>query len=256
VEAELASAAARNERIAETLQRSMLQASPTDKFSGIMVETLYQAALNEAEVGGDFFDAFALSGGKVALVVGDVSGKGLKAAGRTAEVKYALRAFLHAYQAPELALAHLNEFIYETHHLDIESQETFIVLALAVVDTATGTAAFSAAGAEPTLILRANGRVEEVKIIGIPLGIQPVAEYTANTLLLASGETVMMATDGITEARRTQALLGIEGIIALAEKTGPSASLMELSQAIYRGACDFAGGGLRDDVSILLARLN
>ena len=256
VEAELASAAARNERIAETLQRSMLQASPTDKFSGIMVETLYQAALNEAEVGGDFFDAFALSGGKVALVVGDVSGKGLKAAGRTAEVKYALRAFLHAYQAPELALAHLNEFICETHHLDIESEEAFIVLALAVVDTATGTAAFSAAGAEPTLILRANGRVEEVKITGIPLGIQPVAEYTANTLLLASGETVMMATDGITEARRTQALLGIEGIIALAEKTGPSASLMELSQAIYRGACDFAGGGLRDDVCLLLARLN
>ena len=250
----LAAAAERNERIAETLQRSMLQKSPAGRFSGLAVETLYQAALNEAEVGGDFFDAFAIGGEKVALVIGDVSGKGLVVAGRTAEVKYALRAFLHEYQSPEIALAQLNDFICEAHRLDADSQESFIILALAVVDGATGEVAFSAAGAEPTLVLRASGTAEQVEIIGIPLGIQPEETYTAKTLLLASGETVVMATDGITEARRGQAFLGIEGMAALAEKAGPTASLQELSQAIYGGAQDFAGVGLRDDVCLLLAR--
>ncbi len=110
IETALAAAAAKNERIAETLQRSMLQSVPAGKFPGVTVETLYVSALIEAEVGGDFFDAFFLTENKVAFVVGDVSGKGLIAAGRTAEVKYALRAFLHGYPAPETAIAHLNGY--------------------------------------------------------------------------------------------------------------------------------------------------
>lgn len=252
--ASLAAAAIKDERIAETLQRSMLQESPPGKFSGLAVETLYQAALNEAAVGGDFFDAFALNENQVALVVGDVSGKGLVAASRTAEVKYALRAFLYEYPAPEIALAHLNGFIYETHRLDTSTTEAFIVMALAVVNTATGEAAFSAAGAEPSLILRTGGMAEQVETTGWPLGIEPDAAYTAKTLWLASGETVLMATDGITEARRGDAFLGIEGMAALAEKAGLTLSLPELSQAIYGGARNFADGGLRDDVCLLLAR--
>ncbi len=253
VAGQLAAAAAKNERIAETLQRSMLLSPPADKFSGIAVETLYQAALDEANVGGDFFDAFTFDD-KLALVVGDVSGKGLIAAGRTAEVKYALRAFLHEYPDPQIALAHLNHFICETHRRDPGSKEAFIILALVVVDPITGEAIFSAAGAEPSLILRTTGIVEQVELISLPLGIEPTATYTAKSRHLASGETVMMATDGITEARRGREFLGIDGMAALAENAGPTASLLELSQAIYGGARDFAGGTLRDDVCLLLAR--
>ena len=251
---ELAAVAAKNERIAETLQRSMLQEPPADKFPGLEVKTLYEAALNEAEVGGDFFDAFALSGNKVALVVGDVSGKGLTAAGRTAEVKYALRAFLHEYQVPELALSHLNDFICETHRLDEDIEEAFIVLALTVLDTATGETALSAAGAEPTLILHADGRVEPIEIVGCPLGIRSGETYTAKTTRLESGETVVMTTDGITEARRGHVFLGSEGLTALVEKAGPNASLQDLQKTVHRGALDFAGTALRDDVCLLLAR--
>jgi PAS domain S-box-containing protein len=238
VAAQLADAAAKNERIAETLQRSMLIESPEGKFPGVAVKTLYEAALHE----------------RVALVVGDVSGKGLAAAGRTAEVKYALRALLHEYPAPETALAHLNDFICETHRLDADSTEVFIVLALAVVDSVTGEAVFSTAGAEPTLILRSDGRAEPVEITGLPLGIRPGALYEAKTTRLACGETVLMGTDGITEARHGRAFLGTDGLAALAMQTGPSASLQELSHGIYCGARAFAGGKLRDDVCLLLAR--
>ena len=253
-EQELAAAALKNERIAETLQRSMLQKSPDGQFTSLDVKTFYEAAFHEAQVGGDFFDAFALSSERVALVVGDVSGKGLAAAGRTAEVKYALRAFLYAYESPEIALSHLNGFICETHRQDAENKEAFIVLALAVIDTGTGKTIFSAAGAEPTLILRADATVEPVSIVGLPLGIQLEAAYTAKTRHLGLKETILMATDGITEARRGQTLLGAEGLITLLEKTGPDASLQELNQSIYQGARDFAGGGLHDDVCLLLAR--
>jgi PAS domain S-box-containing protein len=254
IEAALRVLALKNERIAETLQRSMLQTVPTGKFGGMIVETFYAASMNEADVGGDFFDAFALAEAKVAFVVGDVSGKGLVAAARTAEVKYALRAFLHEFPDPEIALAHLNEFICETHHSDFDSQEMFIVVALAVVDSATGEARFSAAGAEPTLILRADGTVDMVAIRGTPMGILSGQTYLSETRQLAPGETLMMATDGITEARRGAEFLGLEGMAALVEKAGPKVPLETLSKAVYAGVRAFAKDGLRDDVCLLLAR--
>ncbi|BDI34099.1 hypothetical protein CCAX7_61500 [Capsulimonas corticalis] len=253
-EAELVATATKNERIAATLQRAMLQSSPSGKFPGLLVETLYEAALHEAEVGGDFFDAFALSECEVALVVGDVSGKGLFAAGRTAEVKYALRAFLHEYHSPEIALAHLNEIVRETHRLDKNNEETFIILALVVVNIATGEARFSSAGAEATLILRASGAVEQIECRGMPLGVKSDETYILASRLLAPRETVLMATDGITEARRGLSFLGIAGMAALAEKGGPHASSLDLIRSIYDGAREFAGGHLRDDVCLLLAR--
>jgi len=205
-------------------------------------------------VGGDFFDAFSLDGQKVALVVGDVSGKGLLAAERTAEVKYALRAFLHAYPAPEIALSHLNDFICETHRMDKDSGETFIILALAVMDTVTGETIFSSAGAEPTLILRLSGVAEQIHASAYPLGIEQNATYSSKSTTLEIGDIILMATDGITEARRGYAFMGIEGMAALAEKAGPATSLLEMTHAIYGGARDFADGGLHDDVCLLVAR--
>jgi len=254
VEIKLAAAAARNERIAETLQRSMLLASPAGKFPGLDVESFYAAALDEARVGGDFFDAFALSEDRVALVVGDVSGKGLTAAGRTAEVKYALRAFLHEYAALDQALDRLNKFICETHRLDVLNQETFIVLALTVVNTVTGEALFSTAGAEPTLILRSDGIVESIELTGCPLGVDPDSKYYVEAALLQMGETVIMATDGVTEARSGRDFLGSEGVARIAEKAGTAISVEQLTRALYTGAVEFAGEGLRDDVCLLLAR--
>jgi PAS domain S-box-containing protein len=254
VEAALAVLALKNERIAETLQRSMLQRVPTGSFAGMKVETFYAASMNEADVGGDFFDAFALAEGKAAFVVGDVSGKGLIAAGRTAEVKYAFRAFLHEFPEPEIALAHINDFICQTHLTDADNNEMFIVIAVAVVDATTGLAKFSSAGAEPSLILRADGSIETTALKGTPLGIMPQQIYEVETHQLAHGETLLMATDGITEARRGKEFLGLDGMTALLKAAGPNAPLNFLSQAVYAGARKFAQDGLKDDVCLLLAR--
>jgi sigma-B regulation protein RsbU (phosphoserine phosphatase) len=215
---------------------------------------MYQAASNEALVGGDFFDAFAVHDDKVALVVGDVSGKGLAAATRTAEVKYALRAFLHITHDPDMALAQLNDFVCDEHRHHTKFEEAFIILALAIVDATTGEVVFSGAGADPCIVLRAGGKSELIEMNGNPLGIIANAIYETTTVQLEHGDTVIMATDGLTEARHGQSFLEIEGVAELAEAIGPSATLQQMCAAIYRGAYDHALGNLRDDVCLLLAR--
>ena len=99
-EAALRAALAKERHVAETLQRTILEDVPEDRFPGLAVASCYAAAWQEARIGGDFYDAFALEGGRAAFVVGDASGKGLEAAVRTAEVKFALRAFLHQDPTP------------------------------------------------------------------------------------------------------------------------------------------------------------
>ena len=250
----LAAAAAKNKRIAVILQQSMLLASSPASYSRIEAEALYRAALTEARVGGDFFDLFALNSESVALIIGDASGKGLAAAARTMEVKHALRAFLYEHRAPEVALAKLNQFLYETHQFDKGSDGWFIVVAVAVLNTTNGDTAFSVAGMDPPIILRTDGRVEQIEMTGMPLGIEPYSTYCIKTATLQSRDTLLMATDGLTEARRGSALLGNEGIARLAKRAGSNKPLQELGQAIYDGALDFQDGNLHDDVCLLLAR--
>ena len=116
----LDAAYAHEKKIAETLQRSLLIHVGEQSFPGLSVAPLYEAAWSEAGVGGDFYDAFAVGACQVALVVGDVAGKGLEAAARTAEVKYALRAFLLEYPHPARTLMRLNDFLCQFHDFGTE----------------------------------------------------------------------------------------------------------------------------------------
>src|SRR5262249_34613322 len=143
-------------RVADALQQMLLLAPPEDRFLGLRVGMGYAAAWDEASFGGDFFDAFLLSDGvSVALAVGDASGKGLAAAMRTAEVKFALRAFLRENPAPAAALGRLNDFVVAAERLDratgdevpepVGGGANFTALVIAVVDPRTGKATLAAA---------------------------------------------------------------------------------------------------------------
>lgn len=249
-----AAAAAKTSHIAKTLQRSMLQARPGGAFDNLEVESVYVPAVKDLDIGGDFFDAFTCCEGRIALLVGDVSGKGLHAAARTAEVKYALRAFLHNDQSPDVALQQLNDFICESHRLDKVTDETFIILALAIIHIESGRVMLSAAGAEPTLVLRGDNSVEKIEVRSTPIGIDPGVSFGLASITLWSGDTIVMATDGITEARHEYEFLGTDGVARLAETAGSASTLLELRQNIYNGALEFAQGDFRDDVCMLLAR--
>ena len=255
----------RERRITEALQRPLLLEIAEKAFPGLAVATRYEAALAEASVGGDFFDAFALPGGQIALVIADVSGKGLSAAARAIQVRDVVRAFARETPAdPARALSRLNDFVCDTRHLDEpQGAEGFVCLALATLDPASGAGRVASAGCEPPLIVRAaaaGGATNVLEIHGLPLGIEPGEGYHALPFSLALGDTLLLCTDGLTEARRGREFLGYEGMTEIAARALKAQSttceepLRDAARAIVEAARDFARGVLTDDTCLLLAR--
>lgn len=217
METKLRASYEKEHQIARTLQESLLLSPSLEALPGLEVEAFYEPALEETLVGGDFLDSFPLDGGRIALVVGDASGKGLEAAARTVEVKFALRAFLREHTDPARTLFRVNEFLCRKRSR--AEGENFVVLTLAVVGSTTGEVVFSVAGAEPPLIVRGGCQAEPIEVGGLPLGIEPGAEYSTVSTRLSPEDTLVLATDGITEAkRRGGPVLGYEGMVEIAQK--------------------------------------
>lgn len=254
--ARLSRAYDREHLIAEALQRPLTLEVPENAFPGVAVATLYEAASSEAEVGGDFFDIFALPLGQMVLAVADASGKGLVAAARTMQVKEVLRAFAREYpHSPSHIVARLNDFVCDTRHYDDdEGEESFVCLAMVILEPATGDGTVISAGCEPPFILRAaNGPVETISVSGLPLGIAPQELYLATAIHLEPGDILGLVTDGITEARQGREFLGFDGLIELARQPG-TGTLRDRGRVIFEGAHSFAGGPLRDDACLLLVQ--
>lgn len=257
-EEERKASAERDRRIAEALQRAMLIPLKENQFPGVSVATLHEAAWEEAQVGGDFYDGFLISDDLLALAVGDASGKGLAAAVRTTQIKDVLRAFLRSLvdaDAPR-TLARLNDYLCDSQRLDGDpnGEEGFVALSLVLLDTATGEATVSLAGAEPPMILRVNGEVETVELHGLPLGTFPHWEYPSQTIRLEPGDVLLLVTDGLTEVRRGSEFLSLEGLTDLIRGARAAGSMPEMAQAILDGVKAFAGGNLHDDACLLLAQ--
>ena len=254
----LTDAYAHEQRIAATFQRALLPEIPPRAFAGLELTTRYAAASEEALVGGDFFDVFRLDAEHVALVVGDVSGKGLAAAARTAEIKYALRAYLRETPEPGMALRSLSTFLYDNYSLGDGTNEVggavFVTLAVVVVHPGTGEAKAAAAGAEPPLLLHPGGGAEAIPAQGPLPGLTRDATYDSYDFTLKSGDTLILVTDGITEARRGSEFLDYDGLTRLARSAAALATVNAMGEAILSGAREFAQGSLHDDVCLLLAR--
>ena len=253
--------ATRNARIAETLQRSMLVAPSPDRFPGIEIGTDYEAAWDEALVGGDFHDTFALADGKVAFVVGDATGKGLEAATHTAEVKYVLRAYLQENSDPGVALGRLNHFLLNRQQFDgKDTQESsFVAIAVTVLHPATGKGSCACAGAEPPLLVRAGtNTTEEIYVRGALVGVDSKAIYNVAMFTMDRGDLLVMTTDGITEARhpanRRQFFSDEEYAKVAQTVLRESVALGKSAKNITARAKAFAGGKLHDDVCLVLVR--
>ena len=239
--------------IAETLQRSLLKAPAPNAFPNVEVVTQYAPAWTEAMIGGDFFDVFAI-GDKVALVVGDVVGKGLRAASQMAEVKFALRAIVMQELNPGKALSRLNSYIMAALPDSIDDDPRLVAVLLAVVNVRTGRAKIAVAGAEPPVLIRRGRKARAVAASGVPIGVMEKASYDVASLTMNSGDILLFATDGVTEARRDGEFFGSEGLMAATNAAPLDASLAEAGEAIVAAARDYSGGAFRDDVCLLLAR--
>lgn len=273
IERALHAALAREQRITEVLQHPLTEDISEESFPGLLVGACYEPFMKEAQVGGDFFDAFAIHGEKegacrIVLAVGDVTGKGLMAAVLAGRVKEVMRAFLHEDTDPARTLDRLNDYLCDPVSnrgcaVDgLRRELALITLSLVVFDPQTGNALFSCAGAEPPAIFRTNGVVEEIEARGQLLGVAAGASYTVTQVTLHPGDTLLMTTDGLTETRRSPRpgavgarpeLLGYEGMLGIARKHLELSPVRAMSHAIVKEARSF-GEGFRDDVCLLMAR--
>ena len=237
----------RDHTIAERLQNALRPRLP-EGVPGLDLDDHYQAALSEANVGGDFFDVFNVEKGCVALVVGDLSGKGLAAASQVSLVRNMLRFVLYNGRTVAVALADLNRTLAEHDLLN-----GFATLFVGVYDAGALTLTYASCGHEPALLRRAQTRViEELPATGPVLGAFTEADYTEAVITLAEGDALAIYTDGLSEAGRNRhEFLGVEGLARLMGEAGGSASA--LKEHIVAGARAHAADDLHDDTCLLVA---
>jgi PAS domain S-box-containing protein len=251
-QSQLTAAYNRERRIAETLQRALLKMPLRDAFKNVVVDSVYRTAWSEADVGGDFCDVIGLGRSRVALVVGDVLGKGLPAAAQTAELKFTLRTLLRSTSIPEEALGQLNAILCDPSR---DSDDDGIVgLALAVLHTASGDLRIAAAGSEVPAVVNDEGSLTTIDVGGLPLGAEAGSVYESAHLRLRGDETLLMVTDGITEARQGASLFGWDGVAAVLRSGERRKAGRDLLGQILSAATRHAGGRLQDDACLLSAR--
>ncbi len=233
----------REARIADVLQRTLL-GRPDISAGRFEIAQVYQPAMTEALVGGDFYDLYHTADGRLALVIGDVAGKGLKAAVHTALVKYSLRAYLEEGHSPSQSLKLLNNAICRSAAAD-----TFITIFVGLLDTVTGELVYANGGHEPP-VYSCDGAFSTLLTTGPVAGVWTDAEYSEGQTRLEMGCVLLLYTDGVSEARRKDEFLGVEGIGELLRNCEDMNS-EDVARCVHRAAVDFCGGELRDDAAIV-----
>jgi GAF domain-containing protein len=240
----------RAQHLAKALQTSLLPPE-LPSIPGVELDARYHAALEGMDVGGDFYDVFD-TGGDWALVLGDVVGKGPEAAALTALVRYTLRSLGMEMRQPARILRRLNESL-----LVQQTDERFCTVAYSrVVPTSNGVRlAVCLGGHLPPLVLRASGSVERIGAPGGLIGLFPDIRLWEETVQLGPGDAIVFFTDGVTEAARGMDEFGEEGVTeVLRRSVGMRAA--EISQAIEESVLSFGGAEPRDDLAVLVLRVD
>lgn len=237
----------REVELASQIQRQILpQGAP--EIAGFDLAGWYRPARH---IGGDYYDFFALPGeGKMAIVVGDVSGKGIPAALLVSTLHSSLRLLAEREAISPALFARLNR-----HIVDSSSANKFITLFFAELDSSCGTLRYVNAGHNPGLLVRAGGQVEQLGAGGLPLGLLADATFRAEQIELAPGDLLCLYSDGITEATSPDDdELGLERLGALIGRHA-GAPLSDLVAAIDRAVVEFAAGRPQgDDQTVVLLR--
>ena len=202
-EAALLALEAEEREIAVGLQRALLPTRVVDR-SDIALGALYEAGSDALEVGGDWFDAFELPDGRVAVTVGDVVGHGLGAAAAMGQVRTALAALAeHAYGPAEL-LVRLDGFLVRHRTTD------FATLCYAVIDPATGRVEYASAGHLPMLIVSPAGEISWLdRAQSPPLTGAGGSHRPQGSALLKPGSLLVLYSDGLVERRKEPIDIGL-----------------------------------------------
>jgi Stage II sporulation protein E (SpoIIE)/Phosphoserine phosphatase RsbU, N-terminal domain/GAF domain len=183
----------RERRVAETLQRGLLPSKLPD-IPGIALAARYVPGAAGMNVGGDWFDVVALADGRTGIAIGDVMGRGVRAASVMGQMRTAFRAYALGGESPDIVVARLNRL------LPTLDPDHFSTMVYVTWDPTQTVANLVRAGHPPPLVVEPQGRTRYLERAGsLPLGVLPDAEYHLDQVRLRLGSTLVLYTDGLVE---------------------------------------------------------
>ncbi len=232
-------AALRERRIADRFQRALLP-DTLPSVPGAGFHAAYRPASDEADVGGDWYDAFPLADGRIAISVGDVAGHGVDAAVIMGEVRQAIRtAAIGGNETPAAVLEYVNGVM----HLRESSMVTAI---FAVYDSATSILSYASAGHPPPILVLPQSGARQLPTAGLPLGCTQRIDSVTWTFTVPQDARAVFYTDGLVENER-DLIAGehrlLEAINAVDGADNPAAAVQERV---------FGTNGNRDDAAVLM----
>jgi PAS domain S-box-containing protein len=243
MEEKLSVALARDHEVAETLQRSLLPES-LPHIDGIHIEARYLPAEKGSAIGGDWYDALELEDGRVAVVVGDVVGHGLRAATVMGQLRNAFRAYALVESSPAAILVRLNRLLMT------EGRDLMATALALVLDRDTGHVRYSSAGHPPALVIAGEGPHYLEGGRSVPLGTADPVAYGEGETTIEPGSVLLLYTDGLVERRDTP----------LDDRLAQLATVAEVADGELSDVCDQILGGVlggrrpADDVCLLAVR--
>lgn len=225
--------------IAHDIQMSLLPVSFPDR-AGISVRGLMLPA---KEVGGDFYDFFELPDARIAVVVADVSGKGIPAAFFSLVARTLVKAITRSGLSPAACLTEVNEILAAEN-----DQMMFVTLFLGIFDPRTGRLVYGNAGHNPPLILSAGSEVRSIPSTGNPaLAVMPGIDYQEQATELTPGEVLFLFTDGVTEAFDPAGEAFGDARLETLLANNRAMPTWMLPQAVSNAVKDFEAGGEQSD---------
>jgi serine phosphatase RsbU (regulator of sigma subunit) len=205
-------------QVARLIQQTLLPKSAPE-LKGYQIAAYYQPA---REVGGDFYDFFEVGDGRLGLVVGDASGKGIPAALVMANTRSVLRTVAQSGGvAPGQVLEEANEILYP----DIPAN-MFVTCFYAILDPKSGRLLYANAGHDLPYLCHGGGDVEELRARGMPLGLMPEMGYEEKEITVRAGESALLYSDGLVEAHDPKGeMFGFPRLRALVAEHGKEGSL-------------------------------
>lgn len=235
--------------IARRMQQSIL---PTEFPSGAGYEMFANMQPARA-VGGDFYDVLQLDEGLIGVAIADVSDKGVPAALFMMSSRTLLKGAAIGCRDPGAVLQEVNSLL----HADNDAM-MFVTLFYGVFDSGSGTLVYANGGHNAPLLVHADGRSELLPLTGgIAAGVVPDLYYRSSTVSLYPGDTVVLYTDGVTEAMNPRdEEFGVEGLLRVFA-AGPHSDARQANAAIFRAVSGFAEGiPQSDDITCLTLRYN
>jgi predicted ester cyclase len=232
-------------RVARSIQQASLP-KEVPKLVGWQITPYYHPA---REVGGDFYDFFELDNGRLGLVVGDATGKGVPAALVMASARSMLRAVAQVSESPGDVLRRVNDSLVA----DIPPN-MFVTCFYAILDPESANLRYANAGHDLPYLHRLSGEAEELRARGMPLGLMPGMSYEEKQTVLDGGEAALFYSDGLVEAHGPKGdMFGFPNLKALVAKHSEEGSLGEL---LLEELYSFVGEGWEqeDDITLLSLR--